>query len=425
MSDAERLNDILRREHPAAFRLLSPLGRRLAFPRGIPWQATEARGADIDATIGQLTDGEGNAMPIPSLGASVDGLDPKMVFLYSPIEGPSIVRSLWGARERRLAGNPSIPLSQPFVCHGLTHTLSVVADLFADEETDVIVPDPGWENYDLVFQYHAGARILRYDLFESGSFSTASLERALSQVRTKAIVALNLPSNPTGWMPNPSESAQIVEVITAHRSPLVAVTDDAYQGFCYEPSLHTRSLFWDLALRADPERMLCLKVDGATKELVFFSSRISFLTHTASGEAETALLSKLKTVLRATVGPASGPALALVHKALTDPNLDCAIAERLALMGRRYRVLKEALSTLDPARYRVRPFNAAFFVLLDVLSPNDAETLRKRLLAEHSVGAIAFPTANALRLAYCSIDEARLPALVSAVAAAAKGSARP
>ena len=72
MTDADHLNDVLRREHPAAFRTLSPLGRRACFPRGIVFQAAEARGARIDATIGQLTDGAGNALPVPSLGESIE-----------------------------------------------------------------------------------------------------------------------------------------------------------------------------------------------------------------------------------------------------------------------------------------------------------------------------------------------------------------
>jgi aspartate/methionine/tyrosine aminotransferase len=418
MSEADHLNDVLRREHPAAFRMLSPLGQRASFPRGIPWQASEARGSRIDATIGQLTDGAGNPLPVPSLGHAVDGLDKGMVFLYSPVEGPPEVRKMWGARERRLAGHPRVPVSVPVVSHGLTHSLSIMADLFADPDTDVIVPSPGWENYDLVFQFHAGARMLRYDLFEGGVFSTSQLERALSQIRRKGIVILNLPSNPTGWMPDPRQAAQIVEVIAAHQGPLAAVTDDAYQGFCYEPGLHPRSLFWDLAERADPERMLCLKADGATKELVFFSSRVGFVSHTATGAAEAAMLSKIKTVLRATVGPASGPALAMVDKALRDPGLDDAIAERLALMDSRYRTLKDILRRLDPARFHVRPFNASFFVLIDLAEPVQAETVRRHLLSEQSIGVIAFPSTNALRLAYCSLDARQLPELVDSIAKA-------
>ena len=96
MEDADRLNTVLRREHPATERMLSPLGRRLAFPRGIPFQADEARGSRIDATIGQLTDGEGAPIPLPALQASVDGLDPAATFLYAPIEGPRPLREAWG-----------------------------------------------------------------------------------------------------------------------------------------------------------------------------------------------------------------------------------------------------------------------------------------------------------------------------------------
>lgn len=417
MEESERLNEVLRRAWPAAWRCLSPLGRRVAFPRGIPFQAAEAKDAAIDATIGQLTDGLGRAMPLPALEASVSGLDPHGAFLYAPVEGPAPLRRAWGARERRLAGSPSVPVGLPFTSHGLTHALSLVADLFADPDTDVIVPSPAWENYELVFQLHGGARMLGYRFFHGDGFDVESLRRALASVRGKAILILNFPANPTGYSPTPAEAARIVEVVTTHPGPLVVVTDDAYQGWVYEDDRHPRSLFWDLAERADPERLLPLKVDGATKELVFFSSRIGFLTSPLTGEGEAALLSKLKTVVRGTVGCPSGPALQMVDRALRDPGLEAAFEERRALIGRRYRRLKEALATLDRSRMNVRPFNSAYFVWIELGGDLVAEEVRRRLLAERSVGVVAFPADNALRLAYCSIHEDRLPELVEALRA--------
>jgi hypothetical protein len=92
MSDAERINDELRRGHPAAYRCLSPLGRAAVFPRGIPFQAIEARGARIDATIGQLTDGAGHPLPLPALLDAICGLDPAETYLYAPIDGPRALR---------------------------------------------------------------------------------------------------------------------------------------------------------------------------------------------------------------------------------------------------------------------------------------------------------------------------------------------
>lgn len=415
MDDADRLNAVLRREHPATERMLSPLGRRLAFPRGIPFQADEARGSRIDATIGQLTDGEGSPIPLPALLASVDGLDPAATFLYAPIDGPRPLREAWGARERRLAGGPAFATSLPFLSHGLTHSLSIVSSLFADPDTDIIVPAPAWENYDLIFEMYAGARIVRYAVTTEGRFDISGLARALAQIRTKGIVVLNFPSNPAGWMPTAADVAQIVEVLTQHPGPLVVVTDDAYQDWVYESDRHPRSLFWDIAAKADPERLLVLKSDGATKELVFFASRVGFLTHTVTGTGETALLSKLKTVVRGTVGCASGPAMAMVQRALLDPNLEHDIAERRALLADRYQVLKSALGSLDPSKVTIHPFNSAFFVFLELVPGIDAEAVRQRLLRESSVGAIAFRAENAIRLAYCSIHRDRLPDLVDAL----------
>jgi aspartate/methionine/tyrosine aminotransferase len=419
MTEADELNEVIRRAHPAAYRCLSPLGLRAAFPRGIPYQAEEARGSRIDATIGQITDGFGRPMPPPALMDSVSGLDLASTFLYAPVDGPRPLREAWRARERRLAGDPDVAVSLPFVTHGLTHNLSILADLFADPDTDVLVPRPAWENYELLFQMHAGARIVRYRLFEDGVFDESDLERALQSVRGKAIVVLNFPANPLGWTPDDSEAARIAEVLLSHRGPLVAVTDDAYQVWVYEEDRRRPSLFWDLAQGADPEKMLVVKGDGATKELVFFSSRVGFLTHTATGEAEPALLSKLKTVVRGSVGSASGPALTMTARAVLDPRTDDALEDLRQLLGARYRTIKAALGQLDPERVRVSPFNSAFFVYLD-LEGLDAERLRRDLLTRWSVGTIAFPAENAIRLAYCSIHEDRLPELVDSLARATR-----
>jgi aspartate/methionine/tyrosine aminotransferase len=420
-NEATRLNRVLGRAHPAALRCLSPLGRRLVFPRGIPFQAAEARNSRIDATIGQLTDGGGNPLPLPLLEASVRGLDLPATFLYSPIDGPPALRRAWRDRERRMAGDPAVTTTLPIVTHGLTHGLSIVADLFADKSTDVLFPVPAWENYELLFQLHAGARLVPYPFFGDAGFNVAALEAALKQVRKKAIVVLNFPSNPHGYTPTSAEAQAIVDVITAHPGPLVAVTDDAYQGWVYEPGLHKRSIFWDLAERGDPERLLPIKVDGATKELVFFASRVGFLTFgQIAGDAEEALASKVKTVIRGTVGMASGPAMAMTLRALLDPDLDAAFGERRDILARRYRKLKQGLATLDPERFRVRPFNSAYFALVELTNGMLAEDLRRKLLADHSVGTIAFPVENAIRLAYCSIHEDRLPELVEAFARAAR-----
>ncbi len=416
--DARELERRLWASHPAAARMMSPLGRRLVFPRGIPFQAAEARGCEINATLGQLTDDAGDPMPLPVLEESLVGVDRKEAFLYAPIEGPPALRRAWGDRERRLAGDPSVPVSTPFVAHGISHSLSLAADLFADADTDVLVPVPCWENYELMFTMRTAARVVGYAPWRSGSFDVEPLREALASVRGKAVVILNFPSNPTGWWPDAEQARALVEVVLAHPGPLAIVIDDAYEGFVHEPGLHGRSLFWDVAERADPERHLVIKCDGATKQLIFFSSRVGFFTHTATGDAEDVLTNKLKALTRATVGVASGPALALVGKALQDPRTDAAFEERRAVVGGRYRALKRALADLDPKVVRTWPFNSAYFAFLELAPHLDADKVRKRLIEEFCTGTICFPDQRALRVAYCSIEEHRMGALVAAIRAA-------
>lgn len=416
MSDASALNTTLQQHLPAAWRCLSPLGRAAAFPRGIPFQASEAKQSKINATIGQLTDGRDQPLPLGPVAAGLEGLDPRSTFLYAPIDGPRELRTAWGARERRLAGAPTSPASLPFVTHGLTHGLSLLADLFVDPETDVVLPTPSWENYQLVFGLHARARIVEYPFFDGSRFNTTGLADALASVRSKALVVLNFPGNPTGYHPTTDEVHEIVRILDAHPGPAIVATDDAYQGWVYDEGRHPRSLFWDLCEAADLDRLLPIKIDGATKELVFFSSRVGFLTHAGSDRsAEEALLSKLKFLVRGTVGSASGPALAMVSRALGAPDLDEAFAQRRELLSHRWKILRSALSNLDPNHVLVNPFHGAFFALLTLSQQLDAEEARLQLLREHSVGTIAFPSANALRIAYCSIHADDLPELATAL----------
>jgi aspartate/methionine/tyrosine aminotransferase len=299
------------------------------------------------------------------------------------------------------------------VTHGLTHGLSVLADLFSDEDTDVIIPEPFWGNYGLIFRMHRDARIVGFPFFREGRFNVEGLADALAQVRHKAVVILNLPGNPTGYAVRDDEVAGIVDVLASAPKPTVVAVDDAYQGWVYEPGHLDTSIFWPIAAKVDPERVTPVKIDGATKELAFFASRVGFLTAALGEEAEAAWESKVKCIIRGTVGSASGPALTMVDQALRSPTLDASFAARRDELRTRYLALKGALANLGDDRVQPEPFNAAYFALLKLDPSIDAERLRIQLLEEHSVGTVAFEQANALRIAYCSIGAEQLPELVS------------
>jgi len=260
---------------------------------------------------------------------------------------------------------------------------------------------------------HRDARIVSYPFFRDGRFNVEGLADALAQVRHKAIVILNLPGNPTGYAVRDDEIPGIVEVVTSAPKPTVVAVDDAYQGWVYESGHLDTSIFWPIAEAADPEKVVPVKIDGATKELAFFASRVGFATTAANAEAEEAWESKVMCVIRGTVGSASGPALAMVEQALHSPTLDDSFAARRDLMRNRYLALKGALEGLGDDRVQPEPFNAAYFALLKLDPSIDPEALRVKLLNEHSVGTIAFADAGALRIAYCSLGAEQLPELVS------------
>lgn len=414
MDEANRLNDVLTREWPAAGRCLSPLARRSAFPRGIPWQTQAARDTEINATIGQVTDGAGGPLPLPAMAEAVPGLDAKMTFLYAAPDGHAQLRQRWNQRQIDLSGGSPAPLSLPLVVHGLTQAVSLVADAFSDPDTDVIVPDPCWENYHLLFELRPGANVISYPFLRDGRFNVDGLADALARTtRRKAVVAVNYPANPAGYTPTIAEAEAVRDVLLAHRGPMVALFDDAYQGLVYEDGLMTRSLYWDVAERCDRDRLFPIKADGATKELFFFGGRIAFLSTPLAGAPCDALMSKFKCLARSSVGVCSGPSQALVLAGLLDPNLDAALAERIGVLRARYRVLKDALATHRSDRLTPWPFNSGVFALIGVDRSINAEALRQRLIDEFSVGTIAIPSVNALRVAYCSVDERLLPELAA------------
>ena len=135
MNPAHHLNQILRTEYPAVERLLTDFGKRLYFPKGVPAQAADAKNCVFNATIGQLKDDNGQPLPLPVMAQKFQNLPSDEIFLYTPQGGRRDLREAWG---KRISSSfpTSISISTPVVCCGLTHGLSICADLFIDQDTD-------------------------------------------------------------------------------------------------------------------------------------------------------------------------------------------------------------------------------------------------------------------------------------------------
>lgn len=405
------LNETLQKEAPRIYGLLSDLGKKIYFPReGIISQSAEAgkKAHKYNATIGIATE-QGKPMHLKVIQDTLSAYEPKDLYGYAPPAGKPELREAW--KQKMLRENPSLEgkmFSQPIVTNALTHGLSVVADLFVDAGDAVIYPDKNWENYELTFAVRRGANLVYFPLYnEQGSFNAEGLKEAIfaQKEKGKAVIVLNFPNNPTGYTPSQKEGEAIVEAIRSGAEAginIVVVTDDAYFGLFFEDSIK-ESLFSQLC--GIHERVLAIKVDGATKEEFVWGFRVGFITY---GYENASVLNVLEQktlgIIRATISSGPHPSQTFVLHALRSPEFETQREEKLKIMKGRANKVKELLVSgrYDDA-WDYYPFNSGYFMCLK-LKTVDAEQLRVHLLDHYGIGTIALGPTD-LRIAFSCIEE--------------------
>jgi aspartate/methionine/tyrosine aminotransferase len=398
----EEVNQAVRTASPAFFDALSDLGRRVAYPPDIPFQAAQARDKTYNGTIGQITDGRGVAVSLPSMSTVMAGLDDddlSRAFLYSPVSKPSTL---------------------PQVTNGLAHGLSIVADLFAGEGTPLAVPSPFWGNYRQTFVVRRGATLHTAPVYVDGRFNPDSIAQALDgRADGQPVIAiLNLPTNPSGYSPTVEERQALTRSLTqlAEAGPLVVACDDAYAGLVFEEDIPRESMFWDLI--GQHENLIPVKVDGATKEFSFFGGRVGFVTFAQppASDIAAALDSKVKCLVRATVGSPVAASQMVLLQALREVDIADEVEAVRLLLQERYAILKDALDEVAGSLLRPLPFNSGCFALSELPTELglESEQVRQHLLEHHDTGVVAIAP-NYIRIAFCSVRPEALAELVRRV----------
>ena len=427
---AAELNEIIERENPHVYAMLSEFGKRLYFPKGILAQSAEAKekAKRYDATIGIARE-DGAPMFLPSVMRHFQDLSPAEALTYAPATGRPDLRKKW--REELLRKNPSLAgkkFSMPIVTSGVTHALSLVGDLFVDKGEMVLLPDKYWENYELLFGVRHQAQIGLYPFFNAaGGFNVEALRQALATRAGswKTIVVLNFPNNPTGYSATEAELDQMAAVLCEAAEDgrnLVVVTDDAYFGLFYGEDVARQSLFAKLA--GCHERLMAVKVDGPTKEqfvwgfrtgmLTFGSRRVPQRRSPLSGVGEEDRRGHpqrgLELLARGAVGLDEGD----VERG--DRRRTAAEEGRFSKPGEESHAILASPKFAD--LWEPYPFNAGYFMCLK-LKGLDAETFRKHLLEKYGVGVIADGDRD-IRIAFSSVDEGQLEQLYTLLATAAR-----
>ena len=419
---AAELNRVLEAEGAAAYRLLSEKGRNIFFPRkGLVAQGQDAKGKRINASIGMASEDDGTPLRLAPI-AELINLPPDDAFSYASSFGKSELRAAWTAKIREK--NPSLggaPFSVPVVTNALTHGLSMAGYLFLDPGDELIVPDPYWGNYRLVFAEAYGAAIRTFPLFSEGAFDTDGLGKALMDGGDKKVLLLNFPNNPTGYSPTTADMDAIVAAVEkaaeAGKTVLV-ITDDAYFGLVFAEGVAGESPFARLA--ALHGNVVACKADGATKEDYVWGFRVGFLTFAGKGlgpGALKALEDKTAGAVRGSISNDSHLSQSLLLKAYADPRYASEKARAFALLKNRHDKVRSELAAHPEYRERFEalPFNSGYFMCVRVKG-GDAEAVRQLLLAEYDTGVIAL--GDLVRIAYSSLPEAQIPDLFANLYAA-------
>ena len=369
---AIELNETIQRDNPCVFHMLSVLGQDFYFPKGILTQTEEAKqkATRYNATIG-IAKENGQAMHLEAVMRHFSGLSADDALPYAPSTGRLDLRTKW--KELIIEKNPSLmykAFSLPVVTSGITHGLSLVADLFVDWDDIVLLPEKVWGNYNMIFGVRRRVSIAKYPFFrDSGGFDIegfrqAVLDRATNQ---KMVVMLNFPNNPTGYSVTEVEADAICDALTAvadRGCNVVAICDDAYFGLFYEEDVLKESLFTRLADLH--ERILAVKLDGATKEDYVWGLRTGFITFgTKNGSEGTydALEKKAGGCIRGTISNCSNASQSILLKAMSDDDYASQRQEKFAIMKARAAKVKQVLAQERFASvWTPYPFNSGYFM---------------------------------------------------------------
>ena len=416
---AQELNDALKGTTPGE--LLSDVGTRLYFPKGIIAQSAEAKklGKTANGTIG-TTVVEGKPIMLPSIKKYVPDLTSSELVGYAPTAGNPDLRAMW--KESIIRKNPLLKdkkFSLPVVVPGLTAGISYLADLFLDETKPLVAADPTWDNYVLIAEARRNAKFIQFKMFKDGKFNIEGLKETMQkQAESGSVrILLNFPQNPSGYSPTSGEAKQLVSIVKeiAEKGAKVMVwCDDAYFGLNYEDNIEKQSLF---AYLCDlHENVLAAKIDGPTKEDFAWGFRTGFITFGCKGLSDAqyeALVKKLMAAIRSSVSCAATPSQSLILKAASDGKLEEEKAEFRKILERRYKLVRDFVSTHESKFIKPLPFNSGYFMSFDTMSI-DAEKLRQKLLNDRGIGTISIDV-KTLRVAFSSLDEEKINIVYQAI----------
>ena len=435
--EATEINNVLKEASPTFYSVLSNLGKRLYMPKGIIFQSNQSKkhAKSYNASIGiakeniGFSEGKGISvenlapMTLNSIGKYFVGLEQNEIFNYAPQPGLPVLRDYW--HEKIVNQNPCLKskeqISRPVLTGGLTHAISLAAELFTDPGDDLYLADKFWENYSLIFNVKYQVNFVHYKLYKDdySGFNLESLEETLSKSKKDKLVLLfNFPNNPTGYTATEEEMNGIRDIlvrIAEKGKKIVVLCDDAYYGLFYDKNIYPGSIFSKLAGIHD--NIVAVKIDGISKECYAWGFRVGFITFAdnfQSADGYGVMEEKAISGIRSSVSSCSSIAQAVLSHAIKDEDYSKEREEKYKILESRVAKVKQIVYREEYKSYwDVYPFNSGYFMCLRI-KDIPADTVRKHALFRYGLGTIAFD--QDLRVAFSCISEENLETVFQIIA---------
>ncbi len=424
--ETDEINSILKNTSPTFYSVLSELGKRLYMPKGIIFQSNQSKkhANHYNASIGIAKENIGFSdgkeitvenlapMTLNSIGKYFNGLEQNEIFNYAPQPGLPALRDYW--HEKIVNQNPCLKskeqISRPVLTAGLTHGISMAAELFTDPGDEVYLADKFWENYSLIFEVRAQVKLVHYKLYKDdySGFNLESLEETLkNSKKDKLVLLFNFPNNPTGYTATEEEMDGIRDILVRFAEmgkKIVAICDDAYYGLFYDKNVYPGSIFSKLSGIHD--NIVAVKIDGVSKECYAWGFRVGFITFAdnfQSADGYGVMEEKAVSCIRSSVSSCSSIAQSVLVHAIKDEDYPKEREEKFNILESRVAKVKSIVYREEYKTYwDVYPFNSGYFMCLRI-KDIPAETVRKHALFRYGLGTIAFD--QDLRVAFSCISE--------------------
>ena len=351
-------------------------------------------------------------------------IPPDAIFRYAPTCGVLELRYFW--KKNLEMKNPSLETcSTPIVVAGITHGLSLSAQLFCDPSDVVLINEYGWDNYHGMFQQLVDAdvrAVKTVDLQENEvKYDLMAYITSMQKIPTltKTILVLNLPLNPLGYMSSVLEVEHFAAALKMEADKgrsLVVICDDAYVGCIHEKSdvCYQESIF---AMMSNLHvNILAVKVDGISKEDFAWGLRVGFVTfgikHPSAHTLYSNLETKCATYLRCSVSNINHATQSLLLASYRSS--EYAIQKQVILgdLHAKYDRVVQLMTQHQEellVHYTILPFNSGFFFCLHPKRNHTSITTLRHAFLQAGLGIVTI--GPLLRICYATIPLSKLDTL--------------